>query len=66
MGIGIRIGLLCSAAVTGIGIVLASGLAGRPVDGQVPSDWGWSLVMMGVASLLAFGFFGWLRLHRRA
>ncbi|KQP91775.1 MULTISPECIES: hypothetical protein [unclassified Methylobacterium] len=63
ISIGISLGLLCSAAVTGFGLVLASGLFGHPVDGQLPSDWGWSLVMMGSASLLAFGIFGWRRNH---
>ena len=38
--------------------VLASGLAGHPVDGQLPSDWGWSLLMIGGASLFAFGYVG--------
>ena len=65
MGIGISFGLLVSAIVTGFGIVLASDLAGHPVEGQVPSDWGWSLVMMGVASLFAFGVFAWRRGNAR-
>ena len=61
MGIGISLGLLVSAIVTGFGAVLASGQVLRPVDGQLPSDWGWSLVMMGGASLFAFGYAGWRR-----
>lgn len=65
MGIGIRFGLLVSAIVTGFGLVLASGLALHPMDGQLPSDWGWSLVMMGGASLLAFGYVGWRRVTGR-
>ncbi|RYD54095.1 MAG: hypothetical protein EOP83_22520 [Verrucomicrobiaceae bacterium] len=40
MSIGINLGLLLSAIVFGFGIVLAAGLAGHPVDGQLPSDWG--------------------------
>lgn len=66
MSVGNGIGLLASAAVTGFGIVLAAGWDWRPVDGQLPSDWGWSLIMMGVASLLAFGYFGWRRATGRA
>ncbi|KQQ40587.1 hypothetical protein ASF58_06125 [Methylobacterium sp. Leaf125] len=61
MSIGINLGLLLSAIVFGFGIVLAAGLAGHPVDGQLPSDWGWSLLMMGGASLFAFGYVGWRR-----
>ena len=61
MGIGISFGLLVSAIVTGFGMVLATGLVFHPVDGQVPSTWGWSLVMMGGASLFAFGYVGWRR-----
>lgn len=66
MGIGISFGLLVSAIVAGFGIVFAAGLAGHPVYGQLPSDWGWSLVMMGTGSLLAFGYFGWRRITGRA
>jgi hypothetical protein len=61
MSIGISLGLMLSAIVTGFGVVLVSGLAGHPIDGQLPSDWGWSLLMMGGASLFAFGYAGWRR-----
>ncbi|MCI9879938.1 hypothetical protein MTL_07795 [Methylobacterium goesingense] len=60
-----RFGLLVSAIVTGFGLVLATGLVLHPVDGQLPSDWGWSLVMMGGASLLACGYVGWRRVTGR-
>ncbi len=63
MGIGISLGLMVSAIATGVAFF--SGPTGHPVAGQLPSDWGWSLVMMGTASLLASRYFGLRRITER-
>ncbi|GJD29165.1 hypothetical protein PMNALOAF_0397 [Methylobacterium adhaesivum] len=60
------LGLLCSATLTVFGIALAAGVIGHPIDGQLPADWGWSFIMMGAASLFAFGFFEWRHLTHRS
>jgi len=61
----LTLGLVCSAALTGLGVALTSGLVGHPFDGQVPGDWGWSFVMMGVACAFACGFFEWQHFKHR-
>ncbi len=46
-------GVLCGTLFTLLGMALAAGAVGHPVDGQLPGDWGWSAIMIGAALLLA-------------
>ena len=55
------LGMLVSAAIAALGLLVAMGLIGHPVDGQRLTNYGWSGVIIGVA---LFGFFAYL-LRRR-
>ena len=51
------LGMLVSAAIAALGLLVATGLIGHPVDGQLLTNYGWSGVIIGVA---LFGFFVFL------
>ena len=46
------VGALFGAALTLVGALLVNGTIGHPIDGQLPSLWGWSVVMMGLAVVM--------------
>ena len=55
------LGMLVSAAIAALGLLVAMGLIGHPVDGQLLTNYGWSGVIIGVA---LFGFFADLQRRR--
>ena len=55
------LGMLVSAAIAALGLLVAMGLIGHPIDGQLLTNYGWSGVIIGVA---LFGFFAYLQRRR--
>lgn len=54
-------GMLVSAALAALGLLVAFGQIGHPIDGQLLTNYGWSGVIIGVA---LFGFFAFLLRQR--
>ncbi|MDP4024716.1 hypothetical protein Q8W71_18980 [Methylobacterium sp. NEAU 140] len=56
------LGLLISAAVAAFGLMVALGLIGHPIDAQLVSPYGWSILLIGLALMVFFAY----NLYRRA
>ena len=56
------LGMLVSAVIAALGLLVALGRIGHPIDGQVLTNFGWSGVIIGVA---LFAFFAYLMRGRR-
>jgi divalent metal cation (Fe/Co/Zn/Cd) transporter len=55
------VGMLVSAAIAAFGLLVALGLVGHPIDAQLVSNYGWSILIIGVA---LFVLFAWARFNR--
>ena len=59
------VGMLVSAAIAVLGLLVALGYVGHPIDAQLVSNYGWSILIIGVALFVLFAF-GRFRRTRRA
>ncbi|MCJ2136311.1 hypothetical protein MKK69_20040 [Methylobacterium sp. J-026] len=50
------VGMLVSAAIAAFGLLVALGWIGHPIDAQLVSNYGWSILTIGVALFVLFGF----------
>jgi uncharacterized RDD family membrane protein YckC len=50
------VGMLISAAIAVFGLLVAIGLIGHPIDAQLVSTYGWSILIIGVALFVLFAF----------
>jgi divalent metal cation (Fe/Co/Zn/Cd) transporter len=55
------VGMLISAAIAVFGLLVALGFVGHPIDAQLISNYGWSILIIGVA---LFVLFAWARYNR--
>ncbi|WP_244514041.1 MULTISPECIES: hypothetical protein [unclassified Methylobacterium] len=53
--------MLISAAIAVFGLLVALGFVGHPIDAQLISNYGWSILIIGVA---LFVLFAWARYSR--
>ncbi len=49
------VGMLVSAAIAAFGLLVALGWIGHPIDDQLVSNYGWSILTIGVALFALFG-----------
>jgi hypothetical protein len=49
-------GMLTSAALAVFGLLVALGRIGHPIDDQLVSPYGWSLMIVGAALFVLFAF----------
>lgn len=50
------VGMLVSVAIAIFGLLVALGWIGHPIDAQLVSNYGWSILTIGVALFVLFGF----------
>ncbi|MCJ2068725.1 hypothetical protein MKK75_07900 [Methylobacterium sp. J-030] len=50
------VGMLVSAAIAVFGLLVALGQIGHPIDDQLVSNYGWSILTIGIALFVLFGF----------
>lgn len=55
------VGMLVSAAIAAFGLLVALGVVGHPIDAQLVTNYGWSILIIGVA---LFVLFAWARYGR--
>ena len=59
------VGMFVSAAIAVLGLLVALGWIGHPIDDQLISNYGWSILTIGVALFVLFGF-RWFNRSRKA
>lgn len=59
------VGMLVSAAIAVFGLLVALGWIGHPIDAQLISNYGWSILTIGIALFVLFAF-GRFRRDRKA
>ncbi|MGH1573174.1 hypothetical protein ACRAWG_24020 [Methylobacterium sp. P31] len=50
------VGMFVSAAIAVFGLLVALGRIGHPIDAQLVSNYGWSILIIGVALFVLFAF----------
>jgi len=50
------LGMLVSAVIAVFGLLVALGLIGHPIDAQLISNYGWSILTIGVALFVLFAY----------
>ncbi len=50
------VGMLVSAAIAVFGLLVALGWIGHPIDAQLVSNYGWSILTIGIALFVLFAF----------
>ena len=50
------LGMLISAVIAVFGLLVALGLIGHPIDAQLISNYGWSILIIGVALFVLFAY----------
>ena len=62
------LGMLVSAVVAAFGLLVALGVVGHPIDAQLVTNYGWSILIIGAALFLLFAVrrFGRSRSRRSA
>jgi len=48
------VGMLISAAIAAFGLLVGLGRIGHPIDAQLVSNYGWSILIIGVALFVLF------------
>jgi divalent metal cation (Fe/Co/Zn/Cd) transporter len=48
------VGMLISAAIAAFGLLVALGRIGHPIDAQLVSNYGWSILIIGAALFVLF------------
>jgi hypothetical protein len=48
------VGMLFSAAIAAFGLLVALGRIGHPIDAQLVSNYGWSILIIGIALFVLF------------
>ncbi|KQS84627.1 hypothetical protein MFUR16E_01115 [Methylobacterium fujisawaense] len=59
------VGMLVSAAIAVLGLLVALGYVGHPIDAQLVSNYGWSILIIGVALFVLFTWARYSRTRRR-
>lgn len=50
------LGMLVSAVIAVFGLLVALGLIGHPIDAQLVTNYGWSILTIGVALFVLFAY----------
>ncbi|MBP1178417.1 hypothetical protein [Methylobacterium sp. PvR107] len=58
------VGMLISAAIAAFGLLVALGRIGHPIDAQLVSNYGWSILIIGVALFVLFAVRHFARTRR--
>jgi divalent metal cation (Fe/Co/Zn/Cd) transporter len=58
------VGMLMSVAIAAFGLLVAFGYVGHPIDAQLVSNYGWSILIIGVALFVLFAFGRYTRMRR--
>lgn len=59
------LGMLVSVVIAVFGLLVALGLVGHPIDAQLVTNYGWSILIVGCALFVLFAYGRFMRTRRR-